>query len=414
MQPIPVSDLLSATNGRAIDFAEDSLRVERIVTDSRKVSAGDLFWAIEGDIHDGHDFFAEAARRGAVACVGQLDKIKTRSIPMIGVEDTRSALSSFANWYRRQLDLLVIGVTGSVGKTTTRHMVCSVLSQRFTGTQSPGNYNNELGVPLSLLEITSDHEFAVLELAASHAGEIRDRCEEAAPEVGLLTRIAPTHLDHFGSIDTIIRTKGELLSALPDSGFAVLNGDDEAVRSLKHIPSCPTFLVGEQPGNDLVATRVRTQNGQLRFSVDGIDFKLPAVGRHHLTSALMAIAVGVELEMTSDEIWEGLSQFTPVSGRCRPMQIGQCTVIDDTYNASPVSMQAACETLRDWKTSGQRILIAGDMLALGEQSRSFHEQLGQQVAACGIDRLLVLGQDAQTAANQACASRHGRRLHRGL
>jgi UDP-N-acetylmuramoyl-tripeptide--D-alanyl-D-alanine ligase len=118
----------------------------------------------------------------------------------------------------------------------------------------------------------------------------------------------------------------------------------------------------------------------------------------------MAIAVGVELELTSDEIWEGLNQFTPVSGRCRPMRIGQCTVIDDTYNASPVSMQAACETLRDWRTSGQRILIAGDMLALGEQSRNFHEQLGQQVAACGIDRLLVLGQDAQTAADQACAA----------
>ena len=404
MQPTQVSDLLSATNGRAINFVDEPLRVERIVTDSRKVSAGDLFWAIEGDTHDGHDYFEEATSRGAIACVGRLEKITTRSVPMIGVEDTKAALSRFAGWYRQQQDLLVIGVTGSVGKTTTRHMVHSVLSRRFSGVQSPGNFNNELGVPLSLLEIEPEHEFAVIELAASHAGEIRDRCDVARPEVGLLTRIAPTHLDEFHDVDTIIRTKGELLAALPESGFAVLNGDDDAVRSLRHVPSCPTFLVGERSDNDLVATRVRTDNGRLRFTVDGIEFEVPVVGRHHLTSALTAIAVGVELELTSDEIWEGLNRYTPVNGRCRAIRLGRSTVIDDTYNASPVSMQAACETLRDWTTSGQRILVAGDMRALGKDSRRYHEQLGQQVAACGIDRLLVLGQDAQTAADQACAA----------
>lgn len=404
MQPIPVTDLLSATGGWAINFTADSLCVERIVTDSRSVRPGDLFWAIAGDTHDGHDYIDEAARRGAVACVGQLERIQTRLLPTVGVACTRAALCQFAHWYRHQQDALVIGVTGSVGKTTTRHMIHSVLSRRFAGVQSPKNFNNELGVPLSLMEIDAAHEFAVLELAASQSGDIRSLCEVALPEVGIITRIAPAHLTGFGDIDTILRTKGELLEALPESGFAVLNGDDERLRSIRGRAACPTFLVGERPDNDLIARSVRLGNGRLVFTVDNIEFEVPAVGRHHVFSALAAIAVGVELDLSTNEIWEGLQHFSAPAGRCRSLSIGSWTVIDDSYNASPASMQAACETLRGWETRGRTILVAGDMMALGEQSRTYHTHFGQQVAACGIDRLLVLGKDAQTAADQACAA----------
>lgn len=404
MKPIPISDFLTATGGWAINFAADPFCVERIVTDSRQVRIGDLFWAIEGENHDGHNFIDEAAQRGAAACVGNLNRVNSDRLPVVGVECTKQALARFANWYRLRQEALVIGVTGSVGKTTTRNMIHTVLLRRFAGVQSPQNFNNELGVPLSLLEITPEDEFAVIELAAARLGDIRRLCELAGPEVGVLTRIAPAHLEGFGDIDTVTRTKGELLETLPKSGFAVLNGDDERVRSLQHVPGCPTFLVGEQSHNDLIATDVKSLNGRLQFRVDGVDFELPAVGRHHLISALAAIAIGVELEMSTEEIWEGLRQFTPVAGRCNTQQIGEWTIIDDTYNASPASMQAACSTLRDWQTHGHRILIAGDMLALGEQSTHFHRQFGQQVAACGIDRLLVLGQEAQTAADQACAA----------
>jgi UDP-N-acetylmuramoyl-tripeptide--D-alanyl-D-alanine ligase len=404
MQPITVSDFLTATGGWAINFEAEPFCVEQIVTDSRTVRPGSVFWAIAGESHDGHDYIDEAARRGAVACVGELERIVTTSLPTVGVECTRRALARFANWYRMRQEALVIGITGSVGKTTTRHMIHTVLSRRFNGVQSPHNYNNELGLPLSLLETNPEHEFAVLELAAARRGDIRTLCEIALPEVGVLTRIAPAHLADFGDIETITRTKGELLEALPKSGFAVLNGDDERVRSLEHVPGCPTFLVGEQPHNDLIATDIRSGNQRLRFTVDGVRFELPAVGRQHLTSALAAIAVAVELEMTSDEIWEGLRQYTAPAGRGRVETIGEWTIIDDTYNASPAAMEAACMTLSGWQTRGQKILIAGDMHALGEASERYHEQLGRQVAACGIDRLLVLGQDAQTAADQACAA----------
>jgi UDP-N-acetylmuramoyl-tripeptide--D-alanyl-D-alanine ligase len=404
MQPITVSDFLTATGGWAINFEAEPFCVDRIATDSRIVRPGDIFWAIAGDHYDGHDFVDEAACRGAVACVGELDRINTNSLPTVGVECTRRALARFANWYRMRQEALVIGVTGSVGKTTTRHLIHTVLSRRFSGVQSPHNFNNELGLALSLLEITPEHEFAVLELAAARRGDIRTLCEIALPEVGILTRIAPAHLTDFGDLETIARTKGELLEALPRTGFAVLNGDDERVRSLQHVPGCPTFLVGEGSHNDLVATDIRVGNQRLEFSVDGVRFELPACGRQHIISALAAIAVAVELEMTTDEIWEGLRAYTAPAGRGRVETLGEWTIIDDTYNASPASMEAACQTLSGWQTRGKKILIAGDMLALGEASANYHEQFGLQVAACGIDRLLVLGQDAQTAADQACAA----------
>src|SRR5690606_8917736 len=322
MQPITVTDFLTATGGWAINFEAEPFCVDKIATDSRAVRPGDVFWAITGERYDGHNFIEEAARRGAVACVGELERIQTTSLPTVGVECSRRALARFANWYRMRQEALVIGVTGSVGKTTTRQLIHTVLSRRFSGIQSPQNFNNELGRPLSLLEINPEHEFAVLELAAARPRHIRALCEIALPEVGVLTRIAPAHLAEFGDLEAITRTKGELLEALPRSGFAVLNGDDERVRSLQHVPGCPTFLVGEQPHNDLVAIDIEVRNERLEFSVDGVRFELPSVGRHNLTAALAAIAVGVELEMTTDEIWEGLQQFSAPPGRGRIETIG--------------------------------------------------------------------------------------------
>ncbi len=398
-----ISDLLSAVGGRAINLNGTSLGAERIVTDSRTVRPGDLFWALEGQTHDGHTFLEQAIRNGACACVARSDRTADSALPVIGVPNTLAALSDFAGWHRKQQDALVVGVTGSVGKTTTRHLLHTVLSQQFSGVESPRNFNNEIGVPLSLLEITAADEFAVLELAASQLGDIRKLCTVAQPEVGVLTRIAPAHLEQFGDIETIARTKGELLEALPSTGFAVLNGDDERVRRLASRASCRTILVGERPHNDLIASRTTCSNTHLTFHIDGGDFSLPAMGRHHLTAALAAYAVGIEVGLSQTDIADGFSRFEPMDGRCRPLAIGEWTVIDDTYNASPSSMQAACELLGNWQGDGQRILIAGDMRALGANSHQYHTQLGEQVAATGIDRLLVWGKDAQQVAARAHA-----------
>ncbi|MBX3439978.1 MAG: UDP-N-acetylmuramoyl-tripeptide--D-alanyl-D-alanine ligase, partial [Planctomycetaceae bacterium] len=349
-------------------------------------------------------FLDDALKRGACACIAQQDRITNDHSQIISVPETRTALADFARWHRKRQDALIIGVTGSVGKTTTRHLLHTILSRQYAGVQSPHNFNNEIGVPLSLLEITPTDEFAVLELGASRLGDVRTLCDMAQPEVGILTHIAPAHLDEFGDLDTITRTKGELLEALPASGFAVLNGDDDRVRQLVPRASCRTMLVGERPQNDFVASRVSTTNTELTFRVEGCDYTLPAVGRHHLTSALAAYAVAREVGLSRTDIEQGFAAFQPAEGRCRPLSIGEWTVIDDTYNANPRSMQAACQVLCHWQGRGQRILIAGDMRALGPQSETFHRQLGEQVAAAGIDRLLVCGKDAHLVAERAHAA----------
>jgi len=404
MSPFTLHQLISAVRGQPIGAVNLDARVERIETDSRKIRRGDLFWALRGERFDGHAFLGEAASRGAVACVAQPEYLQGMTVPSIAVEDTLYALWDLAAWYRNLFEPMVIGVTGSVGKTTTRHLLHTVLSQQFPGVQNPANFNNHIGLPLSLLGLESRHEFAVLEMGASQRGEIRSLAALARPEVAVLTRIAPTHLDQFGSLETISETKGELLEAIPDTGFAVLNGDDHLIRHLASQASCRVILVGENPENDVIARYVTNDDGLIRFCVDRSEFALPAVGRHHLLAATIAVAVGREIDMSDEAIAAGLAAFEAVPGRCRLLAIGDWLVIDDTYNASPASMAAACETLADWKNARKRILVVGDMLSLGTETEAFHRQLGQRIGSTSIDNVLVIGSQAGqvgTSARQA-------------
>ncbi len=407
MHPLPLNTLLSAVRGEAIGF-DGRGTIARIATDSRQVSPGDLFWALRGERADGHDFIAEALRRGAVGAVvnrAWREQQRRSARQCIVVPDTWQALWDLAAWHRARSDALVIGVTGSVGKTTTRHLLHGVLAARYRGIQSPHNFNNHLGVPLSLLDLTPEHEFAVLEAGASGVGEIARLCTWMQPEVGLITAIAPSHLEGFGSLEAICRAKGELLEALPPSGFAVLNGDDPLVRRLARRASCRVLLVGESIHNDVVATRVRVNDRRLRFRVDDVEFQLPAIGRHHLTSALLTVAAARELAMSDAEIVAALREFQPAPGRCQKLSLGPWTVIDDTYNANPASVLAACQTLRDWEGGRQRVLVLGDMLELGPQAAAFHEQVGEAAAQCGFDRVIAVGTYAAAVAGSA--RRHG-------
>jgi UDP-N-acetylmuramoyl-tripeptide--D-alanyl-D-alanine ligase len=401
MQPVRISELIAATNGRAIGVRDVAAGFDRIETDSRKVRRGDVFWALSGSQHDGHAFLAEAKARGAILCVGEAPRLAKPVLPAVAVQDSLAALWDFANWYRRRAEAMVIAVTGSVGKTTTRSMLHATLSARFSGVQSPQNFNNHVGVPLTLLGIEPDHEFAVVELGASRVGEIGRLARVAEPELGLLTAIAPAHLDEFGTIEDISRTKGELLEALPPAGMAVLNGDDERVRALAQRASCRVLLAGSRVNNDVVARGIEAEKEYLRFQVDRSKFVVQAAGRHFLTSAVLSVAVGREIGMHDTEIAAGLQTFRPVAGRCQVLAIGPWTVIDDTYNASPASMHAACELLRDWRGGNQRVLISGDMLALGAGSADFHRSLGTDAARIGIHRLIAVGAQAANVARSA-------------
>lgn len=395
MERVSLSDLESATGGSAIGFASNDVDFRGVGIDSRTLRTNDLFWAVRGESRDGHEFVADAILGGAAGVVAEPEKVANVIGPIVQVRDSLEALWNFAGWYRRQHDALLIGVTGSVGKTTTREMIHAALSAEHSGVRSPKNYNNHFGLPLSLLEIESNHEFAVLELGASHIGEIRDLASLACPEIGVVTAIGEAHVGEFGSLANIIQAKGELVESLPASGLAILAGDDLLVRQLADRAPCPVLFVGESEQNDIRACDVHAEHNTLSFGIDGCRYELAVTGRHHLTAALAAAAIGREIGMTDAKIAEGLRSYVPVAGRCRTIQHDEFTVIDDTYNANPRSMQAACHVLRDWKTGAKRMLIAGDMLELGDRSDALHRKLGQTAAACGIDRLLSFGNNTK-------------------
>lgn len=402
MDRLRLAELAHATGGE-LRSADASFEVSRVSIDSRTLNPGDLFWALPGERTDGHQFAAAALERGAAAVVCQADRADTLSGPRIVVEDTLAALQRLAAWYRARQDALIIGVTGSVGKTTTRGLIHAALSSQFSGVQSPASFNNHLGVPLSLLEIEQHHEFAVLEFGASHVGEIRDLTRMAQPEVGVITAIGRAHLAGFGGIDGIIRGKGELLEALPTTGFAVLPGDDPITRSLASRANCRTLFVGEQADNAVQATHVAAQDDKLTFAVDNTEFSVSVTGRHHLTNALIAVAIAREIGIDMTAIAEGLSRYVPSPGRCEWKSIGPWRVIDDTYNASPTAMNAALEVLsRAHMLPGRRrYAVLGDMLELGDAAGGEHHTLGATAAQMQLDGILTCGEWASAVAEGA-------------
>ena len=331
--------------------------------------------------------------------------------PLIVVEDTLTALGEFARWYRSQQEGLVIGVTGSFGKTTTREMIHAVLSAAHPGVRSLKNFNNHIGLPLSLLELDQSHEFAVLEMGASAVGEIAMLAEIAQPEVGVITGIGLAHVEGFGSPERIVLGKGELLEALPATGFAILPGDDPVTRGMADRSSAPVLFVGESENNHVRATNVRVANQRLAFEVDHIEYEVPVIGRHFLNASLTALAIAREIGLTSSEISAGFASFQAAPGRCQVRQIGPWTVIDDSYNANPSSMRAACETLRYWHCANKRLLIVGDMLELGTHAEEAHVELGRVAAKANLDGLLAFGQHAEQVIDGALdAGMHPSRL----
>jgi UDP-N-acetylmuramoyl-tripeptide--D-alanyl-D-alanine ligase len=394
MERVTLAELHAATGGRAIAANPAAIAFDRVTTDSRMAKPGDLFWALKGEQHDGHDFVADAIGRGAVACVVEENKAIAGQGPALVVPDVLQGLQDFARSYRQRMDALVIGVTGSVGKTTTREMLHSALSATFEGCRSRKNFNNHIGLPLSVLDIEHGHEFAVLELAASRSGEIRELAEIARPEVGVLTNVGVAHLASFGSIESIAATKAELLESIPAGGFAVINGDDPRCRAAGARARCRVITVGESAENRLRAAGIEADEHAVRFRVDGTTYAIPVVGRHHLSDGLAAIAVAREVGIKPCDIAEGLSQFVSVAGRCQVRQRRPWTVIDDTYNSNPTSAEAACRLLSEWNCDGRRILVLADMLELGPESAAWHSRVGQSAAQMGIDGLIAFGQYA--------------------
>lgn len=402
MEHVSLHDLMLATGGRLSGVSSPETTVQQVCTDTRQIKRGDVFWALKGEQYDGHNFIAQAFERGAAFCVASNEAVIPTG-PALIVPDTGTALMQFAQWYRGTLDALVIGLTGSVGKTTTRDLIHVALASEFEGTRSRKNFNNTIGLPLSLLEADHRHEFIVLEMGASKVGDIAELASIATPEIGVVTAIGPAHLRTFGSLEAIIQGKGELLESLPSTGFAVLPGDDAILRQMADRAPCPVVFVGEGDDNHLQATRVRASYEGLQFRVDGCDFTVPVYGRHHLSNALCAIAIAREIGVRMVSVAQGLERFEPIEGRSRLRSIGQWTVIDDTYNASPLSVAAACRMLPDLELPGlgRRVVVLGDMRELGETAAVEHRRIGELIANLKIDMVVACGEHADDIADGA-------------
>lgn len=405
MDRVSLNKVIQVIQGAAATSDLILADVEGISIDSRTASSGELFFAIQGKRLDGHQFVREALQRGVQACVVKRGT-ETGSLAgqLVAVKDVNQALQQFARWYRCQQQATVIAVTGSVGKTTTRNMIHTVLSPYLKGVQSPANFNNEFGVPLSITRIESVHRYAVLELAASGPGEIGDLARIAQPEIGVITGIGPSHLEHFGTLNQTADAKAELFEQLAAQGLAVVNGDDPFADSLIAKTSARTLKVGLGKQNDLQAVSVQQTSDGIAFQIEGTVFLIPVQGTHFVYAALFAIAIGKTLGLSNQDLVKSLREFTTVAGRCQIQQIGHWTIIDDSYNSSPVSMKAACQILKDWSGTGKRILVMGDMLELGVESKRYHQEIGELIAESGIDLLFACGKEADAVVQGAVSA----------
>ncbi|MGE3537496.1 MAG: UDP-N-acetylmuramoyl-tripeptide--D-alanyl-D-alanine ligase [Candidatus Tectimicrobiota bacterium] len=421
-----LADLVHVTRGRLLS-GQASARVSSVSTDTRTLQPGDLFIALRGEQMDGHQFVSTALQRGAAAvlvsdaqALPAVSRLPAATPPgVILVHDTLQAFQALALARRQRFPGTVVAITGSNGKTTVKEMSAAVLQQRLRTYKAPGNLNNHIGVPLALLQLDDSHEVAVLEMGMNHLGEIRQLCAMALPHIGVITNIGLAHVGYLGSIAAIQQAKGELIEALDTSSTAIVNADDPRALALGQRAAGRVLTFGLGTGAD-VRGRIEADRGlegvlgTLCLEHREYPLHLPVPGAHQMLNALAAAAVGVALGLSAADILAGVQSYHGTYGRLA-VKRGQAGVrlIDDTYNASPQSMQAALHCLARTRVQGQRLAILGDMLELGESGPALHADIGALVARSGVQQLITYGPLAQHIAQGAQdAGMDAERIHR--
>lgn len=384
-------------------YANDR-RASGISIDSRKTEPGDIFFAIKGDNFDGHIFISDARNAGAVCAV--TDRKPDVNIPYILVDDVRRAFGAFAGAYKSRINIKTVAVTGSVGKTTTRQYIYSVLNTKFRTQKTDGNFNNDIGLPLTLFSLSPDCETLVLEMGMSALGEISALSRIASPDIAVITNIGNSHIEHLGSRENILKAKLEILDGM-HGGTLLLNGDDTLLRAVGEIPGIKKYYFGtDDPLCDFRATNIIQEKTGMTLDVlcpDGTqicDLHINGYGRHNVYDALAGIACGYITGVSPDEIRIGLCSFEPVAMRQNIKKKGKLTVIEDCYNASPESMAAAVETLCGI-ARGRKVAVLGDMRELGKYSPRLHYILGEKISISGVDMLVTIGAEAEKIARGA-------------
>ena len=390
--------------------------VKRVCTDSRQIEPQDLFIALHGDRYDGHDYIDTAIAAGARAVMIDRnmpvpDNAEASNTCVMKVNDTTEALGLLARFYRRSLrhSAQIIAVTGSNGKTTTREMIYHILSKFKKGCRSPHNYNNQIGVPLTLLGIDQDHDFAVVEIGANSPGEVAQLSRICEPNIAVITHIGPTHLEGFKDLDGVSTEKISIVVGLQEHGVVVCGIDHpptlERLKTLgRHV-----ITFGLDKHADVSGGNVRRTHGQVRFETnDRADVLLPIAGIHNVKNALAALAVVRRLGITSAEFARAMRDFQGAKRRMAVHPVNGITIIDDCYNASPSSMAAALAELNSITDAPRRIFVVGDMGELGDLSEHYHRQLGADIANANVDLLLAVGSQAAWTAEAALQAGMGR------
>ncbi len=409
MAKFSVDEIAKATGGRIM--AGRSRKTRGVCIDSRKVTRGCLFIAIKGERFDGHDFVLKAFKKGAGVAIVSESKLAGSQAPgktLIVVEDTVQALQDVAAYHRRRFKkLVVVGITGSNGKTTVKDMTACVLSKKYKTLKTKGNLNNHIGAPLTLLRLNSSHEAAVIEMGMSGPGEIAALTKMTAPSIGVITNISSAHIGSFRSIARLRKAKAELIENMPKNGKVALNADDMNSRPLIEKATRKTITFGRSLGADVLLVDTWPNSGAGRWAA--IYYKnreqvthIPLLGQHHTENALAAFAVGALAGVDPEDIAAGIDKVKPAAMRMELSKLPNGAVlINDAYNANPASTRAALESVSEYKRTGRLIFVFGDMLELGSAGPAAHKKTAMQAAKAGVDRLYTIGKLASIMGKEA-------------
>jgi len=404
MEATPLETIARWAGGQLV--AGDALAtVRQVCTDSRALQPGDLFVALRGEKFDAHEFAAEAARRGAAAVIGErVPEGFSPGCGLILVADSLVALQQLARSYRQTLALQVVGLTGSNGKTSTKDLTAAVLGARFQVTKTAGNFNNHIGLPLTMLRARASDQIGVFEMGMNHPGEIAPLAALAAPDVGIVTNIGTAHIEHLGSREAIAQEKGMLAEAVNASGTVILNGDDEFTDSIALRTRADVLLAGLVRG-EVRGEALRADFEGTRFDLvargQRVEAWLPIPGEHMVRNALLAVAAGLVFGLGLEECAQALSRVELTKGRLERKSVRGIHLLDDTYNANPESVCAALRTLAALPSTGRRIAVLGRMGELGVESERGHRQVGAVAAEIRVDCLLCVGEEAHWIADAA-------------
>ena len=395
MAALSLRDVLKAVRGTVVGTAPE-FTLDGVSTDTRALVGGELFIALRGPHFDGHDFLSAAAREGARAALVSrpLPPDQVAPLVQIRVEDTHRALMDLAADHARRRGARRIGVTGSNGKTTTKELLRAACAAAGATVASPRSFNNQIGVPLTLLQIEQDTRFAVVEIGSNGPGQVGELARLAAPEVGVVTNCAPAHLELLGDLEGVVQEKGALVEELPEDGVAILNADDPSFENLRERAPCPVVTFGVRRPADLRAVDVRFDLARLTYRLDQERVFLNLGGCHNVYNSRAAIAAATVLGVRRAQAVRSLREMEALPMRLSPVPMGELLVLDDTYNANPGSVEAAFRTLAAVTVPGRRVVVLGDMLELGDHSEELHRQAGGWVSLTDLALLVAVGQFA--------------------